>query len=47
MTKRPRKNYSASYKLEAAQLVTEQCYSITETSQAMNVSKSAMTNWVQ
>ncbi len=40
MTRRPRKNYSASYKLEAAQLVTE-------ASQAMNVSKSVMTNWVQ
>ena len=47
MTRRPRKNYSATYKLEAAQLVIEQGYSITEASQVMNVSKSAMTKWVQ
>ena len=47
MTRRPRKNYSATYKLEAAQLVIEQGYSMTEASLVINVSKSAMTKWVQ
>ena len=47
MKKRPRKSYSATFKLEAAQLVTEQGYSITDAHRAMNVSKSSMTKWVQ
>lgn len=47
MTKRTRRTYSPEFKLEAAQLVTEQGYSVTETAAAMNISKSAMDKWVR
>jgi len=47
MTKRTRRTYSPEFKLEAAQLVTEQGYSVTEAANAMNVSKSAMDKWVR
>ncbi len=40
MTKRTRRLFSAEFKLEAAQLVLDQNYSVTETAQAMNVGKS-------
>ncbi|WP_410089877.1 transposase [Vibrio cholerae] len=37
MTKRTRRLFSAEFKLEAAQLVLDQNYSVTEAAQAMNV----------
>ncbi|EKO5178968.1 transposase, partial [Vibrio cholerae] len=37
MTKRTRRLFSAEFKLEAAQLVLVQNYSVTEAAQAMNV----------
>jgi transposase len=47
MAKRKRRTFSAQFKLEAAQLVTEQGYSVIEAAKAMNVSKSAMDRWVR
>ncbi|SBS60586.1 hypothetical protein VHE8714_00274 [Vibrio splendidus] len=37
MTKRTRRLFSAEFKLEAAQLVLDQNYSVTEAAQGMNV----------
>ncbi|HFG1721949.1 transposase [Vibrio cholerae] len=37
LTKRTRRLFSAEFKLEAAQLVLDQNYSVTEAAQAMNV----------
>ena len=42
MKKRIRRLFSAEFKLEAAQLVLEQNYSVTEAAQAMNEGKSTM-----
>ncbi|OAE87207.1 transposase, partial [Vibrio cholerae] len=39
--------FSAEFKLEAAQLVLDQNYSVTEAAQAMNVGKSTMDKWVR
>ena len=47
MTKRTRRLFSAEFKLEAAQLVLDQNYSVTEAAQAMNVGKSTMDKWVR
>ena len=47
MTKRTRRTFSANFKLEAAQLVVDQNYSVIEAAKAMNVSKSAMDKWVR
>jgi transposase len=47
MTKRIRRLFSAEFKLEAAQLVLDQNYSVTEAAQAMNVGKSTMDKWVR
>ncbi|ASG01958.1 IS3 family transposase [Vibrio anguillarum] len=47
MTNRTRRTFSAEFKLEAAQLVTEHGYSVIEAAKAMNVSKSAMDRWVR
>lgn len=47
MTKRKRRLLSAEFKLEAAQLVLDQKYTIAEAAQAMNVSKSALGKWVR
>ena len=47
MTKRKRRLLSAEFKLEAAQLVLDQNYTIIEAAQAMNVSKSALGKWVR
>ncbi|MCG9720394.1 transposase, partial [Shewanella sp. Isolate7] len=44
--KNTRPTFSAEFKLEAAQLVTKQGYSITEAASAMGVSNSAMRKWV-
>jgi len=45
VNKRP--TYTAEFKLEAAQLVVDQGYTVREASEAMNVSKSAMDKWVR
>lgn len=47
MTKRTRRIFSAEFKLESAQLVIDQNYSIIEAAQAMNVGKSTMDKWVR
>ncbi|MGF1727953.1 transposase, partial [Photobacterium nomapromontoriensis] len=47
MTKRTRRVFSAEFKLESAQLVLDQNYSIVEAAQAMNVGKSTMDKWVR
>lgn len=45
MKKRTRRVFSAEFKLESAQLVLDQNYSIVEAAQAMNVGKSTMDKW--
>jgi transposase len=47
MTNRNRRTFSAEFKLEAAQLVLNQNYSIVDAAQAMNVGKSTMDKWVR
>jgi len=47
MTKRTRRTFSPEFKLEAAQLVLDQNYSVSEAAAAMNVGKSTMENWVR
>ncbi|MCK5818730.1 MAG: transposase [Psychromonas sp.] len=47
MKKQARPTYTAEFKLEAAQLVLDQNYSVKEAAQAMGVSKSAMDKWVR
>lgn len=47
MTKQTRRNFSAEFKLEAAQLVVDQNYSVIEAAEAMNVGKSTMDKWVR
>ena len=42
MTKRARRQFSVEFKLESAQLVLDQNYSVVEAAQAMNVGKSTM-----
>lgn len=42
-----RRTFSADFKLEAAQLVTEQNYSVREAAEAMGVGKSTMDKWVR
>ena len=44
---RTRRAFSPEFKLEAAQLVVDQGYSVVEAAKAMNVSKSAMDKWVR
>lgn len=41
-----KKTFSADFKLEAAQLVVEQNYSVREAAEAMGVGKSTMAKWV-
>lgn len=47
MTKRTRRTFSAEFKLEAAQLVLDQNYTVVEAAKAMGVGKSTMDNWVR
>ena len=47
MTKRTRRTFSPEFKLEAAQLVVNQGYSVDEAAQAIHVSRSAMDKWVR
>ncbi len=47
MTKRTRPTFSPEFKLESAQLVIDQGYSVREAAEAMNVGKSTMDKWVR
>lgn len=47
MKKQARPTYTAEFKLESAQLVLDQNYSVKEAAQAMGVSKSGMDKWVR
>lgn len=45
MTTRTKRLFSAKFKLEAAQRVLDQNYSVTEAAQTMNMDKSTMDKW--
>ena len=45
--KKSRQRFSPEFKLEAAQLVTDQGYSVREAAEAMSVGKSTMDKWVR
>ena len=47
MTKRTRRKFSPEFKLESAQLIPDQNYSVLEAATAMNVGKSTMDKWVR
>ena len=47
MTNKTRRTFTPEFKLEAAQLVVDQNYSIREASAAMSVGKSTMDKWVR
>ena len=47
MNRLARPTYTAEFKLEAAQLVVDQNYSIREAAESIGVSKSAMDKWVK
>lgn len=47
MSKRTRPTFSPEFRLEAAQLVVEQNYSIRAAAEAMGVGKSTMDKWVR
>ena len=47
MTRKRRPNFSPEFKLEAAQLVLDQDYTVQEAANAMGVAKSSMDNWVR
>jgi len=47
MTGRNRRNFSSEFRLEAAQLVLDQHYTVAAAATAMNVGKSTMDKWVR
>ena len=47
MAKKRGPNYSPEFRLEAAQLVVEQGYSLKEASEAMNVKSSTLSVWIK
>ena len=47
MTKRIRPNFTLGFRLESAQLVLDQGYSVKEAAEAMNVGESTMDKWVR
>ncbi len=47
MTKKIRPNFTPEFRLESAQLVLDQGYSVKEAAEAMNVRKSTMDKWVR
>ena len=47
MTKRIRRSFTPEFKLESAQLVLEQNYTITEAAKAMGIGHSTMDKWVR
>lgn len=42
-----RKNFDPQFRLDAAQLVVDQGYTIKQASESMGVSKTSMENWVR
>jgi len=47
MTKKTRPRFTPEFRLESAQLVVEQNYSVREAAEAMGVGKSTMDKWVR
>lgn len=47
MTRKSRPTFSPEFRLESAQLVVDQGYSVREAAEAMNVAKSTMDKWVR
>ncbi len=47
MTRTGKRNFTPEFRLEAAQLVVDQGYSVREAAEAMNVGKSTMDKWVR
>ena len=47
MTKRTRSTFDAEFRLEAAQLVVDQSYTVKAAAEAMGVGKSTMDKWVR
>lgn len=47
MNKKTRPTFSPEFRLECAQLVVDQGYSVAKAAQAMNVGKSTMNKWVR
>ena len=47
MTRRPKRNFSPEFRLEAAQLVVDQNYTVREAAEAMSVGHSTMDKWVR
>lgn len=47
MTGRNRRNFNPEFRLEAAQLVLDQHYTVAAAATAMNVGKSTMDKWVR
>lgn len=47
MTKQTRRTFTSDFKLEVAQLVIDQGYSVREASTAMDIGKSAVDRWVR
>lgn len=47
MKTRPKRNFSPEFRLEAAQLVVDQNYSVRQAAEAMNVGHSTMDKWVR
>lgn len=47
MKKRPSRNFSPEFRLESAQLVVDQNYTVREAAAAMNVGLSTMDKWVR
>lgn len=47
MSRRLKRNFSPEFRLEAAQLVVDQNYTVREAAEAMNVGHSTMDKWVR
>ena len=47
MTKRTRRNFAPEFRLESAQLVVDQGYSVKAAAEAMGVGQSTMDKWVR
>ena len=47
MTTRPKRNFTPEFRLEAAQLVVDQNYTVRQAAEAMSVGYSTMDTWVR
>ena len=47
MTNRKKRNFSPEFRLECAQLIVDQDYSVKEAAEAMNVGQSTIDNWAR